>query len=31
MVLILLADVVALHVEPIAIDLWGLGLEFISR
>ncbi len=30
-VLILLAKVVVLHVESTAVDVWGLGLEFVSR
>ncbi len=31
MILTLLAEVIALHLKPIAIDVWGLGFEFISR
>ncbi len=31
MVLTLLAEVVAFHVGPTAVDVQGLGLEFVSR
>ncbi len=31
MVLILLTEVIAFHVGPTAVDVRGLGLEFISR
>ncbi len=31
MVLTLLAEVVTFHVGPTAVDVWCLGLEFISR
>ncbi len=31
MVLTLLAEVVAFHVGPTAVDVWGLGLELVSR
>ncbi len=31
MIFILLAEIVVLHVRPIAIDVQGLSLEFVSR
>ncbi len=30
-VLTLLVEIVALHVEPITVDVWGFGLKFVSR
>ncbi len=31
MALTLLAEVVAFYVGPTAVDVWGLGLELVSR
>ncbi len=31
MILILLTEIIAFHIRPIAVDVWGLGLEFVSR
>ncbi len=31
MLLTLVAEVVAFHVSPTAVDIWGLGLELVSR
>ena len=30
MVFILLAKVLIIYMEPTAVDVWGLGLEFVS-
>ncbi len=31
MVLTLLAEVVTFHVGPTAVDVWGFGIELVSR
>ncbi len=31
MIFILLTEILALYVGPIAVDVWGLGFEFVSR